>query len=89
MGSVEEQVRELLVATGAANEKKLSLRSRLFHDLSLDGDDAAEFFDAVEKRFQVDLAALYTPWNRHFGPEMGNPFLGSLRASWSRLSWAS
>ena len=74
MGSVEQQIRGLLVSEFDVSERKLSLTSRLFHDLHLDGDDAVEFFDAVEKRFETNLAALYTPWNRHFGPEMGNPF---------------
>jgi hypothetical protein len=77
MGRVDEQVRELLVATGAVNGGKVALTSRLFHDLHLDGDDASEFFDAVEKRFGTDLAALYTPWNEHFGPEFPHPFIAA------------
>jgi acyl carrier protein len=54
--------------TGARTER-LMPHTRLFHDLGLDGDDAVEFFAALEREFAVDLSGM--EWNRHFGPEGG------------------
>lgn len=55
---------------------KVSLSSRLLHDLGMDGDDAVEFFQDFEKRYRPDLAPLYQHWDRHFGPEgFGGPMM--------------
>jgi acyl carrier protein len=48
---------------------RLTQRTRLFHDLGMDGDDAVEFFEAFACEFDVDLSGM--EWNRHFGPEGG------------------
>jgi acyl carrier protein len=78
MDSTEAQIRELLVKTFHVSERKLAPTSRLFHDLGLDGDDAVEFFDAVEKRFGTDLTTLYRGWREYFGPETPNPWLAAM-----------
>ncbi len=42
----------------------------------MDGDDAVEFFQDIEKRYGPDLAPLYQHWDRHFGPEgFGSPMM--------------
>jgi hypothetical protein len=46
---------------------KVTLEPRLGEDLGVDGDDAAEFFEAFAKDFVVDLSALRFAY--HFGPE--------------------
>ena len=69
---------ELRVLAFAARQcgitvEKVDLLSRLREDLGLDGDDAAEFFDAFIKEFGVNLDALRGKrWRRHFRSE-GHP----------------
>ena len=53
--------------------KKLSLETRLFHDIGLDGDDARELLDKFSHQFNVDISGLEL--DLYFGPEAGfNPF---------------
>jgi hypothetical protein len=54
---------------------KLSLETRIAHDLGMDGDDAVEFFKDFGEKFNVDFADLR--WDRHFAPEGGGS-LGAL-----------
>ena len=35
----------------------------------MDGDDAVDFFDMVQARFETDLTHLHDHWGEHFGPE--------------------
>jgi hypothetical protein len=58
---------------GIAREKIL-LSKRLSQDLGIEGDDAVEFFESVQERFETDLTSLGQHWNDHFLPE-GFPFL--------------
>jgi hypothetical protein len=43
----------------------------------MDGDDAAEFFEAFQRDFGVDLYSLYAHWDQHFSPE-GAGSLGAM-----------
>lgn len=53
---------------------KVTLSSRLRHDLGMDGEDAVEFFQDFERRYDANLTALYKHWGQHFGPEgFGSP----------------
>ena len=61
---------ELLAVQFGAPRRKITLSARLFQDLHMDGDDAAEFFQEVERRYGTDLTALYERWSSHFGPEI-------------------
>lgn len=49
--------------------QELKLDDRLLHDLGMDGDDAAEFFDRVHKQFGTDMSALDERWSKHFNDE--------------------
>ena len=44
--------------------------SRIVHDLSLYGHDAADFFATFEDRFGVDMRPLYSQWPTFFPPEV-------------------
>ena len=48
-----ELIRELAGHHGQINDK-----TRLFHDLSISGDDAADFFDRVHKRFGTSFSGM-------------------------------
>jgi hypothetical protein len=72
--SLEHEVIELVAVERGLAPAKVNLRSRLLHDLGMDGDDAVEFFEDFEKRYGADLTPLYQHWSRHFGPEgCGSP----------------
>ena len=47
---IEQNFTRLLVEMGVRAER-LSTTSRLLHDLGIDGDDAVNFFLALEQRF--------------------------------------
>lgn len=53
--------------------EKLRPTDRLLEDLGMDGDDAVEFFDDIEKRHAIDFTLLFDHWDQHFGPESGTP----------------
>ncbi|HWA00282.1 MAG TPA: hypothetical protein VG841_08200 [Caulobacterales bacterium] len=57
--------------------ERVLLTSRLLDDLGIDGDDAVELFDDINKRFGTDFASLYERWGGYFGPE-GMPLSAEL-----------
>jgi hypothetical protein len=50
---VIEMIRDITRSRRAINDG-----TRLFHDLSISGDDAADFLDLVQQRFSVQMSAL-------------------------------
>ena len=71
MDSLADQVIAFTTQKRAVDRTKISLTSRLFQDLGMDGDDAIEFFKQFGEQFGVDLRALWDEWDEHFGPEGG------------------
>ena len=69
MDALEEQVRHLVSEMAGVSIEKVTLGTRLGHDLGMDGMDAVEFFHAYEKQSQVNLSTLWTEWSKFFGPE--------------------
>lgn len=69
MSGAAERIFELLVSEHGIKRERITGRSRLLYDLGMDGDDAVEFFAAIERDFGTDLSRLYTRWDKHFGPE--------------------
>ena len=63
------EVVDLLAEHTGVPRDEVKPSSRLLHDLGMDGDDAVEFFAALQRRFGTDLASLYEHWAEHFGPE--------------------
>ncbi|WP_158212194.1 hypothetical protein [Sphingomonas dokdonensis] len=45
----------LLVDVQGVPARKATLDARIVHDLGVDGDDAAELFDELHKRFGTDF----------------------------------
>ena len=57
----------LLVEELGCSPGKLSMDTDLFGDLGVDGADAEELFEQIEKRYEVNFDGI--DWDRHFGPE--------------------
>jgi acyl carrier protein len=75
-----EQVKQILWDLHGDRPERVSLKSDLFADLGIDGDDAVEVFQRIEEKFEIDFSLM--KWERHFGPEAGfNPFV-LLLPSW-------
>jgi hypothetical protein len=81
-GDILSLVRHLLWELHGDRPERVSLESDLFADLGIDGDDAAEVFQAIKERFEVDFSTM--EWTRHFGPEAGFCPLALLFPSWWR-----
>ena len=69
MTELASYILQFVAEETGCNPSRLSLDSRLLHDLGMDGDDANEFFQKFEKTYKVDLAPLYQQWDQYFGPE--------------------
>lgn len=71
IGAMEDSLKlQLLEFTAMATGvpiSKLSINSRLFEDLGLEGDDALEFMDSYFEKFKVDSADFQ--FGDYFGPE--------------------
>lgn len=67
--SVEARVLALVAEERGVPVEKVRLEARLYHDLGMDGDDAAEFFDGLHAEFGTDLSALNEVWSEHFNDE--------------------
>jgi len=67
--AIEDQVFDFVAKERGIKREKLKLSDRLLVDLGMDGDDAVEFFEEFEKKFEVDLTYLQEHWNEYFGPE--------------------
>jgi acyl carrier protein len=76
-----EQVKQILWDLHGDRPERVTLKSDLFSDLEIDGDDAVEIFEKIKEEFEVDFSCMQ--WNRHFGPEAGfNPFALLLPSWW-------
>jgi acyl carrier protein len=75
--NLEARVIELVAQMGEVTPERVTLTTRLLHDLGIDGDDAVQLFDGVHERFGTDLTHLYEVWSEHFGPE-GMPLSAGL-----------
>lgn len=51
--------------------KKIKPESRIAHDMGVDGDDADELINALQKQFDIDMTNF--SFDKHFGPEGFNP----------------
>jgi acyl carrier protein len=80
MSGADERIFELLACEHGIKRELITGRSRLQGDLGMDGDDAVEFFAAIERDFGTDLSRLYARWDKHFGPE-GMPLSGVLTSA--------
>ena len=63
-----KQIRQLLARQMGVRENKVTMATRLRHDLGMDGADAWEFLDAFCEEFSVDMT--YFPHDSYFGGEM-------------------
>lgn len=66
---VEEAIRRILVERHAVPARRVRPDARLVEDIGLDGDDAVEFVQEIERKFGTDLSGLHRDWHCRFGPE--------------------
>ena len=78
---IEQNVLRFVAEETGCSAKRLTLTSRLAHDVGADGDDAVDLFEKFEKKYDVDLTLLYQHWDEHFSPEGGGPGLGFMAAT--------
>jgi hypothetical protein len=71
MSELEKSIVEMAAKKMGYSEKRIALSTTLQHDLGMDGDDAAEFFDEFSNEFPGDYSGLQVHWHRHFMPECG------------------
>jgi hypothetical protein len=71
--SIEERVYALLLEELHVPREKLAANKTLSHDLGMEGDDAAEFFEKFGHEFQVDFSGLYQDWSRYFAADAVSP----------------
>ena len=82
--TILEQVKQILWDLHGDRPERVTLKSDLFSDLGIDGDDAVEVFQKIKEEFEVDFSSMH--WDRHFGPEAGfNPFALLLPSWWKWL----
>jgi hypothetical protein len=65
----EQAIIDILEHHHGISRSKLSPSSRLFHDLGVDGDDAAELFQRIRDKYGTDFTALDRQWRTFFGNE--------------------
>ena len=68
-----EMVRKLLIEGQGVPERKVTPDARIVHDLGVDGDDAAEIFEALQDRFDTDFTELNRQWQVFFNTEGASP----------------
>jgi acyl carrier protein len=67
-----EDVKAFIASELSVKLDRLTLASRLMHDLHIDGADGWELVEAFAQKFDVDISEFEPA--RHFGPEAGrNP----------------
>ncbi len=66
---IEDEVFDFVAEERGMKREKLKPSDRLLVDLGMDGDDAVEFFEKFENKFEVDLTYLKEHWSEYFGPE--------------------
>ena len=65
--SLNEKVLQLVAKKTGLQLAKLTMDSRLLHDLGVDGDDAAELLTSFADEFRVDMTTFR--FSKHFRPE--------------------
>jgi len=75
--TIFNQIREFIASKRGIKSSKISVNSKLYHDLGLDGDDALEFFESFSCIFCVDISEFYL--DNHFGSEYSAPIRLILR----------
>ncbi|PAX06370.1 acyl carrier protein [Sphingomonas lenta] len=73
MGDYVAAIRDLLIREHGVPDTDVTLGARLLHDLGVDGDDAAEVFQALHQQFGTDFAALDDQWREFFNTEGASP----------------
>ncbi|WP_443970229.1 acyl carrier protein [Sphingobium sp. CR28] len=66
-------VRKLLIEGQGVPARKVTPDARILHDLGVDGDDAAEIFEALQDRFGTDFTELNRQWRVFFSTEGASP----------------
>lgn len=66
-------VRKLLIEGQGVPEADVTPNARILHDLGVDGDDAAEIFQALHERFGTDFTELNRQWRVFFNTEGASP----------------
>jgi acyl carrier protein len=64
---IKKRVIDFLSDETAIRASKISLNSRLFHDLGIDGEDAMDLIAAFSKSFGVDVSNFQ--YSEYFGDE--------------------
>jgi len=67
-------VHSILVNGLGVPARNVTLDARIVHDLGVDGDDAAELFEELHKRFGTDFDALEVQWREFFNAESASPY---------------
>lgn len=80
LAEADRAIRALLHDELGCRPGTISSDADLFRDLGIDGADAVDFLDAVEREFDVDLSEMDR--RRHFGPERAFTPLALLSPSW-------
>jgi hypothetical protein len=70
---MEERAYALLVEALSVPREKLAADKTLSHDLGVEGDDAAEFFERFGLEFRVDFSSLYEDCSKYFAAEGVSP----------------
>lgn len=71
MTEIARQVIDRLVQYLGVRAERVTLESRLLHDLGMDGDDAVEFFRDIHECYGTDITALERDWQVYFAEEGG------------------
>ena len=64
-----EEVKQIISKEWSVKLENLSVETRLWHDLGMDGDDGWEFIEVFSKHFQIDMSDF--EFDLYFGPESG------------------
>ncbi len=65
--NISKKVKEFISSYSSEPVENLSDETRIEDDLGITGDDAYDFMEDYQNKFEVDLAGFQ--FNRHFGPE--------------------
>ncbi|USI72938.1 acyl carrier protein [Sphingomonas morindae] len=66
-------IRKLLIEGQGVPEGKVTPNARILHDLGVDGDDAAQIFQALHEQFGTDFTELSSQWRAFFNAEAVSP----------------
>ena len=72
--SIDERIIRLVAEKTGVKPAKLTMESRLVHDLGVDGDDAAELISAFEEEFGVDMSSFELSTHLRTGPTLLSVF---------------